>query len=244
MDDVLLQKIAEIKDTQWIKSVNNNDSGIGLTLEKLLGKQVENFEWPDFKGVEVKAKLARSRYDLTLFTAAPDSILFAAQEVRNRYGYPDRKLWNCKVFNTSIFANDYKSMSNRYYMRLYVDWKKDCVTFQVYNRKYELIDDEIAWSFSMLQEKLERKLAKLLVVTCEQKMIDNEKYYRYTHFKYYELKSFAHFLRAIEQGGIYVAFQISVFKGDYKYGQMHDRGTAFIIKNDKIDEVFKLVKEI
>ena len=133
-------------------------------------------------------------------------------------------------------------MSNRYFLKLKVDWRKSCLTFEVYNRKYVLVDDEISWSFAMLQEKLERKFKKMLIVNCERKYAYGKVYYKYTDFKYYELKSFAHFLKALETGKIHVNFQISVYKHNYRFGEIHDRGTSFVMDVDAIEDVFDMKK--
>lgn len=68
----LKEKFLEIKNQKWIKSVNNSTSGIGLTFEKLLGKERESFEIPDYNGIEIKTHSSTSDSYITLFNATPD----------------------------------------------------------------------------------------------------------------------------------------------------------------------------
>jgi len=55
-----MEILKEIKNkvitNQWIESKCKGNSGVGITLESLLQKERENFEIPDYKGIELKAK--------------------------------------------------------------------------------------------------------------------------------------------------------------------------------------------
>ena len=52
----LYSRFEDIKKMGWVKSLRKGDTGIGKTFEELLGKTEENFEFPDFEGIEIKTK--------------------------------------------------------------------------------------------------------------------------------------------------------------------------------------------
>lgn len=43
----------------WIESTAPGNAAVGITLENLLGKEKENFEIPDYNGIEIKAKCSK-----------------------------------------------------------------------------------------------------------------------------------------------------------------------------------------
>ena len=52
----LQKKIKYIKKLGWIKCNNNYSNVAGITFEKLIGKEIENFPIPDYNGIEIKTK--------------------------------------------------------------------------------------------------------------------------------------------------------------------------------------------
>ena len=45
---ILKREFRKIKKMGWVRSVDEGKGSVGLTLEKLLGKEKENFEFPDY----------------------------------------------------------------------------------------------------------------------------------------------------------------------------------------------------
>ncbi len=68
----LKKEFHTIKKMGWVKSVNEGKGSIGLTFENLLGKEKENFELPDYLGIELKTHQKYSKSYTTLFNATPD----------------------------------------------------------------------------------------------------------------------------------------------------------------------------
>lgn len=53
---LLNKKFLEIKKMGWIKSKRKGHTGVGMTFEYLIGTNENNFEIPDFNGIEIKTK--------------------------------------------------------------------------------------------------------------------------------------------------------------------------------------------
>lgn len=78
MEEVQLFKseFKRIQNMGWIQSIGEGKGSAGLTLEKLLGKEKENFEIPDYLGIELKTHKRYSKSYTTLFNAAPDGNIY------------------------------------------------------------------------------------------------------------------------------------------------------------------------
>ena len=102
----LTEKILEIKNKGFIKTHRLNDTGIGKTLEDLLGIQENNLRLPDVGEIELKAKRIYSQSMLTIATKAPkprgvNRILFEKYAGRFREKSPD----NCIPQGTFACTN-------------------------------------------------------------------------------------------------------------------------------------------
>ena len=242
----LMKDVQKIKDQGWILSVCGGSRAVGRTFETALGLDENELEIPDYEGViEIKAKSIRNDNlykHINLFSAAPDNYLFETKRILNTYGYPNHKDNKLKAFNYS-FSTKKTVFSRGYYYKLKVDRKNEKVILNVYDKFTGfLIDDDIAWSFDMLREKLYRKFKYLLYAKAKRKFEHNELFFRYVDIRFYILKDFECFLKAIENGYIRVTFKIDTYIKGPKYGMINDHGTSFDIDEDYLEEVFYLYK--
>src|SRR5574344_982858 len=96
----LYRRYKEIQKMGYVPAVNNYNSGIGLTFEKLLGLSNNDLEIPDYNGIEIKTRRAYSKSFITLFNATPDGeYLFQIKRIKKKYGYYDMQEYKYKVFN-------------------------------------------------------------------------------------------------------------------------------------------------
>ncbi len=234
----LQKEFKKVKKLGWVKSVNEGKGSIGLTLEKLLGKEKENFEFPDYLGIELKTHKKYSKSYTTLFNATPDGrYLFEIKRLQQMYGYPDRILKYCKVLKGEVNAIEKQKIGLWYSYKLEIDYLEEKIYLCIY-RNSQLIDKETFWTFRLLKEKLERKLTILAYIDAKEKRVGTEKYFQYTSLKLYHLRNFSCFLKSIEKGKITICFTIGVFRTGSKKGKIHDHGTAFRIKKRDLKSLF------
>lgn len=240
-----MQVLKELKNkiitNKWIESKSKGNSGVGITLESLLQKEKENFEIPDYKGIELKAKCSKKETHITLFSAVPDSYLFEIKRILQEYGYPDSQYPQFNIFNLSVYGNR-RIKLNDHYFKLYVDWENKKVILRIYDKKLNIVDELTSWSFDILQEKLERKLSKLAFVHAERKFEHNTVFFKYTQIDFYKLTSFEKFLILIENGMVRITFRISVYKDEKRLGQIYDHGTCFSIDENDISRLFEKIE--
>ena len=243
--NLLINKFNDIKSMGWVPSTKKGTAGIGLTFEHLIGVNENEFEIPDFNGIELKTKRNKSNSYTTLFNATPDGQHFhEVERLRTMYGYPHSKAKEYKVLNVSTFANQLNNMEIKYYSKVKVDYDKQKLFFLIYDRNRNLIEDEVFWYFDTLKEKLLRKLSVLAFINADTKTVDNIEYFKYNKMTIYLLKDFDTFLSLLEQGIIRVTFKINVYLNGPKKGQICDHGTGFDIQEKDLLKLFDYYSEI
>lgn len=236
--------IEEIKSkiifNKWIPSTTKGKGAGGFTLEKFFKSEKDNFEVPDYKGIELKTKYSEKQTHIALFSATPDSYLFEIKRLQQTYGYKDKDLPQFKVLNLSVYGNKRVRVGVCHF-RLYVDWLGQKVILRVFDPNGQVIDELTSWSFSLLKEKLERKITHLALIHAERKYEFPTVYFKYTNIDFYRLISFEQFLYLIEKGYIRVTFRIGVFKNGKRYGEIYDHGTNFSIDDADIPKLFRKI---
>lgn len=235
----LYNKFLEIRNMEYVQSINNNYGGIGLTFEKLIGHERESFNFPDYYGVEVKTKRAYSKAQISLFTATPDGEnLFEIEHLREEYGYPDSDITDFNVFNGVVYGNKLSLVGIKYKFKLDVDYKKQKVYLIIFNRYGVIIERKIFWTFENLKDKLCRKMNALAFISAWPKKIDNNIFYKYYRIEFYRLKGFEKFLELLKDGNISVTFRVGIFKAGKRKGQTHNQGVSFGISEDDLSLLF------
>ncbi len=237
---LFIKKFNLIRSLGFVKAINNDNSGIGLTFEKLIGKEFDNFPLPDFQNIlEIKTKLTFSKTPIHLFRLTPNGISFIeTTRLYEKYGYYRHNDKRFKVFNGTVYANKILKIGSSHYYSLEVNYIKKIVKLLIYNSKLKIIDDSTYWNFNDLENALFRKLRFLAIVFVWSKNIDNQKYYKYYRYNIYKLSDFNTFLKLLSKGIIGITFSIDVYKNPKKYNKIHDHGTTFNIHLEDIEKLF------
>lgn len=240
----LYKKFYEIKNMGYVKTVRSGYTGVGATFEKLIGKDEESFEIPDYYGIEIKCKRSYSKAYITLFNAVPTgSGYYEVKRLRDNYGYPYKYDKALKMLYTDVFCNCYTKVGLWYYFKLSIDYDKERIVLLIYNYNKELIDDFTYWDFGVLKEKLERKLQYLALVRAWPNCIDGVDYYNYYKMNVYTLKGFNYFIRAIEEGKIKILIRVGSYTDAKRYGMVSSHGVGFCIKDEDIRAVFDIYRD-
>jgi hypothetical protein len=230
----LLGLIHEISKRGFIRTLRSGDTGIGMTLETLLGIAANAKRLPDFKGIEIKAKRlgTRSGSRATLFSQTPDwrlSPIGSAWNLLSTYGYErDGKL----RLNHEINAKGANSIGFLLNIDRDRDWLKQC-----YQKKGSSSNTHVAtWQLQTLRDRLMEKHPQTFWVgaSCRGKA-DYEEFH-YTQVQHTKQPK-VHNFEALLEGGL-----ISV---DYLMSQKHpdrpvvrDHGYLFKIHPQDFDALF------
>ena len=103
VSDELLSKLEKISNKGFIRSMRTGDTGVGFTLETLLGIPANSSKTPDYKGIEIKSSRTRNKKD-TLFSMVPNwklSNIKSGDELVLKHGRPNPQHNNFKtIFHT------------------------------------------------------------------------------------------------------------------------------------------------
>lgn len=86
----LLMKMRELGQRGFIETLRPGDTGVGFTLESLLGIKANSKKIPDYKGIEIKSGRSKKNRS-TLLSKAPNWKLspFTARDIVSKFGYLD-----------------------------------------------------------------------------------------------------------------------------------------------------------
>lgn len=239
----LKKKFNEIKELGYVKTVRNGPTGIGATFEKLLGKEEESFEIPDYYGIEIKTRRAYSKSYISLFNAVPTGSTFhETKRLRDKYGFPSKKDKELKRLYTEALCNVVTKVGLWYYFELKLEKEKNRLVLVVYDYKKELIDESTYWDLDILKEKLERKLQVLALVKAWTNHIEGIEHFKYFKINFYILKDFSCFLEALKNGKIKVSLKIDSYTDEKRYGMTDEHGVGFSISEDSLPYLFDLYR--
>ena len=223
----------------WILTHRGGPTGIGKTLEDLLGIRANNLSAPDFGEYELKSCRFDSESMLTLFTKAPQPS-GAIDTIRLKFGYSTDAYDNDeKVLHATLSSDRYVSISNTgHSLKVSCNQNKIAIIAED--------DEEYAyWTSENLQKAFEQKYKNKLVYAraySRGKGLAEE--FRFVDA--YEVSgfNFGTFIKLLMQGKIYVDLRIGQYHNGNRCGQTHDHGTGFRIKEKDILLLFGSCRKI
>ena len=226
----MLARIKATKKKGYVKTHRKGDTGIGKTLEDLLGIKENNIPGPNGKRIELKSARQNSKSMLTFLTKAPlpskaNSALLQA------VGYPAAN--GKKHLHTTLNALSFNTIKTK--SGLMVEAKRNkVVIIDADGKEYGY------WDRNMLKEAFERKLPSIAYVKADSKGTGANEQFWYNEAWILNGFSFANFIKLLKNGTILVDVRI----GRYPNGSPHDHGTGFRVKLNKLDLCFSNRKKI
>lgn len=225
--------LKKVKDSGFVKTHRSGDTGIGKTLEDLLGIHENNFAGPDGEDTELKATRKNTSSMLTLFTKSPhprgiNSIL------RKEYGYPDDEFPNKLVLRTTIDSKDFNSIRGQKGFKIAYDGDK--ITILPYRKpiKYPMIQNPY-WEKKDFEESIANKYRKLLLyVKADSKGLGENEEFHFNEAWLLQGFDFTKFKEQLDKGML----KIDIRLGLYPNGDYHDHGTGVRIQPDLLDLCF------
>jgi hypothetical protein len=230
--DKIIEKLQEIKKLGYIQTHRSGDTGIGKTLEDLLGIEENNFPSSNGHLIELKSGRKNVKTMLTLFTKSPlpDKSNTALLQ---KFGYPSRRGNNRKELHTTVHATSFYNLKG-----------KPTFKIEIQQDKIELIDSQRNvlgyWTKELLKESFERKLPEILYVKADSKGKGKDESFWYNEAWLLRGLDFENFLRLLSEDSILVDIRI----GQYPNGKTHDHGTGFRVLPAKLDLCFKERKQV
>lgn len=227
----LLDMLGVISGKGFIKTLRKGDTGVGYTLETMLGIAANSSKDPDFKGIEIKAKRSRisgGTNRSTLFTKAPNwklSPVGSAVGLLNSRGYYDE---NGRL---SLYHTVKATAPNSLGLLLEIDAEHDWLK-QVHQGPSVQTHD-VTWEMPILKRDLSAKHKETFWVraACRGKAEDE-------HFHYVEVKhtrkALSSNLPALIEAGVITMDYALHFNGK----RARDHGYLFKIHPDNLGALF------
>jgi hypothetical protein len=221
----LKKKLKKIKALGFVKTHRKGDTGIGKTLEDLLGIKENNIPLPDIGEVaELKAYRKNAVSMLTLFTLEP--LPKGGDRDRNlldNFGYSKRDNGRAKELHSTLSCKRYNNQG----LKLKVE--KDKV--RVVGKSKRL---NIYWDMKYLKKKFETKLPALVYALAECKEIRKVEHFHFNKTYLLEGFDFEHFKKMVKKDYIVVDFRMFYRPN----GSVRNHGTGFRVKINQLYNCF------
>ncbi len=234
-----IREYTKICNMGWIKTHRSGNTGIGKTLEDLLGIEENNLDAPDFGEYELKSCRINANSMLTMFTKTPLPSK-AANHLRETFGYQsDAYDNNEKVLHSTLSADRFVKIADtgRQLKILCSPDKISIVSEDNVEHAY--------WPREQLRSAFEKKYkGKFVYAKADSRGEGANEEFKF--FEAYEISDFNYssFVSLLEQGKIYVDLRIGQYHDGAKKGQTHDHGTGFRIKESDQYLLFKKINKI
>ena len=224
----LLDKLKLISKRGFVKSKVNSDTGIGRTVESLLGIEMNSSKKPDYKGIELKSFRNGRNNRKELFSKVPDwnlSKFKSRSEILDTFGYFDEK----DIFR--LFTTWRGTGKNAQGLILKIDDEKDRLLL---NSDRKEINDFIVWELEVLRKALLTKHKETFWIKAESKIENNNEYFHFTDVEHTKNPMIDKFAVLVETGAITVDYTMKRKQN----GGVRDRGCNFKLKGNSLDLLF------
>lgn len=207
--------------SDWTPTERFADTGVGRTVETLLGIPMNSDTTPDYKGIELKSHREASKVRNTLFTQSPEweiSRLKSGKSIVDEYGYIPAG-YDHKSLHVTLSTNK----PNPQGLGLLVAPQKGILEadefslIQQEDGNYQKIKDVAAWRLLKLHERLLIKHRETFWIDAETKKENGKEYFRCTEILHTKNPIPAQFDVLLEQGQITVDFLLCRHSGGDTY---------------------------
>ncbi|MFC1562853.1 MvaI/BcnI family restriction endonuclease [candidate division KSB1 bacterium] len=228
----IVEKLKAINEMGYIKTHRSGNTGIGKTLEDLLGIEENNIPGPNAAMLELKSGRKNVKSMLTLFTKSPLPIK-ANSVLLQRFGYESARGNERKELHTTVNAKEFNMLKGESGFKINI--KSDRI--ELINYSNEVLG---YWTKEILKKYFERKLPKLLYVKAETRGSGSNEEFWFNEAWLLSGFDFYNFLELLKEGIILVDIRI----GQYPNGRTHDHGTGFRVFPEKLDICFEYRERI
>ena len=235
----LVEGIKEIKECGFVKTHRADDTGIGKTLEDLLGIKENNFSGPDGEDTELKTARKNSSSMLTLFTKSPLPRGINSK-LRKAYGYPDKTFAPELCLHSTVTSTEFNKQGFR------IISKKDRIELASNKQQTKIPDMPIPyWKRETLEKALRIKYKDSLLYTkAEFRGSGKDEEFHYVEAYHLQDLSFEKFAKNLSKGILKVDVRLGFYDSGKKIGKRHDHGTGFRINPSFLDLIFSKRKRV
>ncbi len=232
----LLSKLKDIGGRGFIKTLRPGDTGVGFTLETLLGIQANSSKKPDYKGIELKSARNRGRRGnrTTIFSKVPNwkkSRLKGTKYILKERGYYVAVKKRLQLFHSFSTAGP-----NSLGMYLRID---DDNLYQDYVDPINGVTNDVQWELDVLRHSFLSKHQETFWVYADVNGRGANEEFRYSQAKYTSGPDENRLILLLASGTVTIDYTIKGLSN----GSAKDQGYLFKIKPDDLELLFSTPRE-
>lgn len=221
------RKLEKLKDFGWVRSYRKGNTGVGHTMEGLLGYGENNIALPDWGILEVKTTRRDSSTPITLFAKSPKLTLCSSRkEFVEKHGYWDAKRERQALYCTLNAETIQDGRCKGWKME--VDRRADAVLFVHHG---EVVASQDSKS---LKEKMAKKVLNLVLIIADRKQEGKDEYFQYNEAYLLAGADHEHLLDLIEAGDITFDWRMHLKAN----GTVRDRGPGYRMLETKLPKLY------
>jgi len=231
--DELLELLRGVSARGFVRTLRPGDTGVGMTLETLLGIRANARQAPDYKGIELKAKRRRtgkSANRSTLFSKAPN---WKLSPVRSAMGLLEKRGYIGEDGRLQLYHTLRGDRVNSLNLKLELDADRDWLTQVYVDPVNGRAQHDVTWEMSLLGHDLAAKHHETFWVQAKCRGRGNAEEFHYVEVLH---------TRAPMTGNLPALFEAGVITVDYAlHMQGHrarDHGYLFKIHPDNLGALF------
>lgn len=219
--EVLTEKLREVCARSFIRTMRGNDTGVGYTLESLLGIAANSNRRPDFHGIEIKSARSRTklRGQTTLFSKTPD---WERSRLKGSVGIlAERGVFSESKQRVQVIHEIGAPKPNSYGMQLVVresDDRLDQITVLEERKEFD-----VTWALSVLKQCIADKHGETVWVTADSRGRDESEEFWYNEARYTSGPDLTMLPLLLDSGAITVHYTIK----EKPNGGVKDQGYLF-----------------
>ncbi len=167
--DELKVELEKIRKSGCIPTARKGPTGVGHTLEKILGLKENNIALPDVEGAELKAHRDEGRNLITLFTFNKKAWVMKPLDAIHAYGSKDKNGRLGLYYTISLTPNS---------AGLFLSIDDKTITV-----KHTSGAEVVKWQLEAIKERLEQKIPALVLVSARTEERGGKE-----HFEYYRTR--------------------------------------------------------
>ena len=215
----------KLKAKNWVKSERKGATGIGHTLEKLIGLPENNIASPDLGEIELKAHRVNSSSMITLFTFNRNVWKMKPLEAIKKYGTTDEDGRLGLYFTMTRTPNS---------AGLFLHMESE--TISVRHISGEIVAE---WQLQTLAERFVEKIPALILVSAFSEMRGDDEWLKFDRAQLLTGTSAEIIHSQILAGNILVDLRLHD-----KITSARNHGTGFRAHEDKLPSLFQTVKDL
>lgn len=214
-----------IKQQGWVPSSRKGPTGIGQTLEQLLGLKENNIALPDLGTVELKAHRVGSSSLITLFTFNRKVWQMKPLDAIRQYGTPDKNGRLGLYYTMSRTPNS---------MGLFLHIEKETISVR------HISGNIVAqWQLEILSQRFMQKMPGLVLVNAFSEMRGDIEWFRFDRAQVLTETSAQIIRNQINAGNILVDLRLHD-----KGTSARNHGTGFRAHEDKLTSLFSNIRDV